>query len=453
MQSAAGTLSRMGLPSKEGSIHLFLSIKLMDNTPTRQKPNLTFFALSILILFTGFLGGIYFDRQILTQFVPPSNIDSNSNAVFKLMAQAWNTIQTNYVDRSAVQPTELAYGAISGMVDALGDTGHSRFLSPQMLQEENNQTKGQFDGIGVEIETKNGQITIVTPLDSSPAQKAGLKPGDIISKVNGTDISGLPPDQVVKLILGPAGTTVQLTILDSATGQSRQVTLTRAHITIQNVTWQTVPGTTIADIRIAAFSQGVSADLEKVLAQVKAQNLTGVILDLRNDPGGLLDEAIGVSSQFIQGGDVLLEKDAKGNITHVPVRSNGPVTSLPMVVLINQGSASAAEIVAGALKDANRANLVGETTFGTGTVLNQFNLSDGSALLLATQEWLTPSGQTIWHKGINPDTQVQLSVDTNLLTPEALKSLDLTKLQSSGDKQLLQALNQLLHVSTPAPAG
>lgn len=409
--------------------------------------------LILAILCAGFLGGILFDRQVLNEFIPPSNVTSNADSYFKLMAQAWNSIQSNYVDRSAVQPTELAYGAISGMVDSLGDTGHSRFLSPQMVQEENNQTKGEFDGIGIEIESKNGQIIIVSPLDGSPAQKAGLKAGEIISKVNGSDISGLPVDQVVQKILGIAGTQVQLTIQDPVTGVTRQVTLTRAHITIQNVTWQQIPGTSVADIRIAAFSQGVSADLEKALAQVQQDKLTGIILDLRDDPGGLLDEAIGVSSQFINSGDVLLEKDAKGNISHVPVRSQGLVTNLPMVVLINQGTASAAEIVAGSLQDAHRAALVGETTFGTGTVLNQFPLSDGSALLLATQEWLTPSGQTIWHKGITPLTVVQLPAETSPLTPGALKELNITELQSSGDTQLLQALNLLNHVSNPNNGG
>ncbi len=423
------------------------------DTQQSKHTNFALTALVLVVLCAGFFGGILFDRQVLNSFIPPSNVTSNADNYFKLMAQAWNTIQASYVDRSAVQSTQLTYGAISGMVDALGDTGHSRFLSPQMVQEENNQTKGEFDGIGVEIETKNGQIVIVTPLDGSPALKAGLKAGDIIAQVNGVDISGLPVDQVVQKILGPAGTQVQLTIQDPKTGDQRQVTLTRARITIQNVTWQQIPSTTIADIRIAGFSQGVSSDLEKVLAQVQQENITGIILDMRDDPGGLLDEAIGVSSQFLKSGDVLLEKDAKGNITHVPVRSQGPVNSLPMVVLINQGTASAAEIVAGSLQDAHRATLVGETTFGTGTVLNQFPLSDGSALLLATQEWLTPSGQTIWHKGITPQTVVQLPASTNPLTPESLKALNISQLQSSGDTQLLQALNLLNHVSINGSGG
>ncbi len=424
----------------------------MNNNQSKIS-SLAFIGVILIVLGTGFLGGILFDRQVLTVYVPPSNVAPSANDYFKLMAQAWNTIQSDYVDRSAVQPTELAYGAISGMVNALGDTGHSRFLSPQMIQQENNQTKGEFEGIGVEIESKNGQIVIVTPLDGSPAQKAGLKAGDIISKVNGTDISGLPVDQVVQKILGAAGTQVQLTIQNPTTGATRDLTLTRARITIQNVTWQQIPGTTIADIRIAAFSQGVSGNLEKVLAQVKQDNITGIILDLRDDPGGLLDEAIGVSSQFLNSGDVLLEKDAAGNITHVPVRPNGSITSLPMVVLVNQGTASAAEIVAGSLQDAHRATLLGVTTYGTGTVLNQFPLSDGSALLLATEEWLTPTGQTIWHKGITPQTVVQLPANTSLLTPDDLKALNLTQFQSSSDTQLLQALDLLNHVSSPTGGG
>ena len=224
-------------------------------------------------------------------------------------------------------------------------------------------------------------------MDGSPAQKAGLRPSDIILKVDGESVAGLPLDQVVSRILGPAGTSVVLTIMDPDTGRTRDVTIVRAHIKIQNVTWQRLPGTTVAHVRIAAFSQGVTEDLR------------------------------------------------------------GALEDIPLVVLINGGTASAAEIVAGALQDAQRATLVGETTFGTGTVLNEFRLSDGSALLLATEEWLTPGGRVIWHQGISPDKMVSLSSGVAPLLPEAEREMTAAQLQASEDAQLLQALELLKQLS------
>ena len=203
------------------------------------------------------------------------------------------------------------------------------------------------------------------------------------------------------------------------------------------------PGTPFADLRVAAFGAGVAKEVRGALQQIEAAKLKGILLDLRNNPGGELAEAVGVASQFLSGGDVLLEKDAKGGISHDAVRQRGPATALPLVVLINEGTASGAEIVAGALQDARRAPLLGETTFGTGTVLENFPLSDGSALLLAVREWLTPAGRTIWHKGIVPDTRVPLSVDAELVTPDTLKGMTREELAATTDAQVKKAMDTL----------
>jgi carboxyl-terminal processing protease len=397
----------------------------------------------LLFLGVGLAGGIVLDRQVLAEYVPPDNVPTDATASFQLMAEAWNIIHQSYVDRPAVQGQALTYGAIDGMVGALGDTGHSRFLSPEMVQAQHDFTTGQFEGIGAYVEMKDGHVVIVAPMDGSPAQQAGLQPGDVILKVDGENVAGLPIDQVVGRILGPAGTSVTLTILTPDTGQTRDVTLVRAHIELQNVFWQQLPGTQIAHVRIVAFSQGVTEDLKKALGEIEQQGLTGIILDLRSNPGGLLSEAVGTASQFLEGGNVLLEKDAQGEITPVPVLEGGLAPDLPLVVLIDPGTASAAEIVSGALQDAGRARLVGETTFGTGTVLNQFTLSDGSALLLATEEWLTPEGRLIWHQGIAPDVQASLPQGTSPLLPEAESGMTLEQVQNSGDAQLLRALELL----------
>lgn len=377
--------------------------------------------------------GMLFDRWVLMAFVPS---DAISN--FHLMAEAWNTIERYYVDRPAVNPQKMTYGAISGMVDALGDTGHSVFLSPDMVKQLRGEEKGRLRGVGIEISVKNGQLVIVAPFDNSPAQRAGLRPGDIILSVDGRDVARMSISQVVSNISGPVGTKVELGILSPKTHHVRDVTLVRALVQIQDVTWQPIPGTQIADIHIAGFDDDMSRGLVKALAEIKQQQMRGLILDLRNNPGGELDQAVLVASQFLAGGNVLLIKNARGEITPIPVKPGGMATNLPMAVIINHGSASAAEILAGALKDAHRAELIGETTFGTGTVLNEFPLSGGSAILLAIEEWLTPDGNSFWHKGIAPEMQV--TNDTMPLVPAAIQGMSASELQASGDDQLLAAL-------------
>ncbi len=401
--------------------------------PSARMPRPAFLMVFCLVLGMGM--GVFFDRWVLLAFVP-----SNAASDFRLMAQAWNTIERYYVDRAAVQPTALTYGAISGMVDALGDTGHSVFLSPEMVKQLRVTESGQLKGIGVQIDLRQGHVVIVAPIDNSPAQHAGLHSGDIIMSVDGRDIAGLPLSQVVARVTGPVGTAVKLAVLDPQTHLVRNVTLIRAAIKIKNVTWQQLPGTKVADLRIAGFNDGVADDLRRALVEIQRQRLQGLILDLRNNPGGVLDEAVVVTSQFLTRGNVLLVKDAQGKITPVPVKPGGLATHIPMAVLINGGSASASEIVAGALRDAHRVELIGETTFGTGTVLNEFPLIGGSALMLAIQEWLTPDGHSFWHEGIPPQIKVTLPPDANPLVPEAERDMTAVELQSCDDKQLLRAL-------------
>ncbi|MDA8163602.1 MAG: S41 family peptidase, partial [Desulfobacteraceae bacterium] len=328
---------------------------------------------------------------------------------YSLMSQAWDTIENHYMDRSAVKPLPATYGAIQGMVASLGDTGHSTFLSPEMVKELKITVHGELKGIGIKIQSRQGHVVIVAPIDGSPAQRAGLRSGDIILKVSGQDITGWPITKVEQQISGPPGTKVTLSVLSPRTGHIREVTVTRATIKLHNVTWRRLPGTDMVHLRISSFDGGVAEDFAKALVEIRKQKVGGIILDLRNNPGGVLDEGVRVASQFLHGGNVLLVKNAKGHIHPVAVKPGGMMTDVPMVVLVNLGTASASEIVAGALRDRHRAPLVGETTFGTGTVLGEFRLADGSALLLAVEEWLTPDGHSFWHKGITPKYQVARS--------------------------------------------
>ena len=309
-----------------------------------------------------------------------------------------------------------------------------------MVQDENSLERGEFAGIGAELQVKNKQLIIVAPMDGSPAQKAGIRPGDVIKKVDAHSVEGLPLPQVVGKIKGPAGTRVSLTIMSPSTGLERTIEIIRAKIKIRSITWLKLPGTDLAHVRIAVFSNGTSKAMETALAEIERSGVKGLILDLRNDPGGLLDMAVGVESQFLQDGDALLEKDAHGKVRPVSLDGGVKKCNLPLVVLINEGTASAAEIVAGALQDAMRATLLGETTFGTGTVLKTIPLSDGSAVQLAFLEWLTPKGRTIWHKGITPDITVSLSEGASPLLPEAERNITPEDLNTSKDTQLLRAI-------------
>ena len=403
-------------------------------------------ALLLILLAAIFVGGILFDRTILRGGLIRSNGEGLNAA---LLDEARGIIQQHYVDQDSATDERLQNGALAGMVDILGDIGHSRFMTPQMVEEQHNYTAGEFEGIGAYVEMRDGFVTVVTPIDNSPAQAAGVHPGFIVLEVDGQDMAGLTLQEVVDRILGPAGSEVTITFFNPETGEDVVLTIERARIELQNVTWTMLPGTTIAYARVAGFSQNVGDELGAAVDAAEAQGATGIIFDLRNNPGGLLHEAVAVAGQFLPPQSVVvLRQDAQGEVKEERVPNNAEPTTLPVVVLINEGSASASEIVSGALQDAARATLVGETTFGTGTVLNEFPLSDGSAILLATEQWLTPDGRVIWRKGIVPDETVELNGPVRLLTPETADELTADELTATEDLQLLRAL-EILQSNTP----
>ncbi|HVX29229.1 MAG TPA: S41 family peptidase [Nitrolancea sp.] len=370
---------------------------------------------------------------------------------FEIFWQAWDLVRKNYVDQKAIDDKTLTYGAIQGMINALGDSGHSRFLTPEDLRDEQQSLSGQLEGIGAEVSMRDGQAVIVAPIAGSPAQKAGVMAGDVILKVDGNDVSGKSLDDIVNIIRGPAGTSVTITVIHEGQTAQTDITIVRAKINVPSVTWAMLPGTTTAHILVSQFASNATAGLVSAINDAKDKGATSIVLDLRNNPGGLLDEAIGVTSQFVKQGNVLLVQDAQGKRTPVTVRSGGNGLDIPMVVLVNNGTASAAEIVAGALQDHQRAKVIGVTTFGTGTVLSTYHLSDGSAILLGTEQWLTPDGRQIWHNGIKPDIDVELPTGATPLTPDQESNMTADQLQQSQDAQLLRALQELNNPSTPAP--
>ncbi|HKF37672.1 MAG TPA: S41 family peptidase [Ktedonobacteraceae bacterium] len=398
------------------------------------------------LMLIAFLGGWFGHQAFTNTTFNPSNL---SKSYANLFQQAWNIVDQNYVDRKAINYQQMSYQAINAMLNVLHDTGHTRFLTPQDVQAEHQQLSGTLIGIGVYLrqDSTTKQLIITSTIPGAPAAKAGLKSGDIIIAVNGANVAGKDLNTVSSLIQGPAGTNVSLTVKRPSTNQTPTFTMKRQQITVPSVTMHYIADAHIAHIQITQFSDGASTQLKDALSQAKRMGAKEIILDLRDNPGGYLQEAINVASQFIRKGNVLLEQDSTGQRTPVPVNGQPIDTAIPIVVLVNNNTASAAEIVSGALQDNHRATIIGTKTFGTGTVLQEFDLSDGSAVLLGTSEWLTPDGQFIRGNGILPNRgfDVPLSPNVSPLTPdeENQGNMTLQQILHSGDAQLVKAIEYL----------
>jgi carboxyl-terminal processing protease len=404
--------------------------------------------LSAIVIFTlGFAGGWLGHTSLTRDLLPPASAQQYAPLIW----QAWSDIDAYYVDKNAIDHQKMTYAAIEALVASLGDTGHSRFLTPEEVQQEHQQLSGNFVGIGVFLQADpTGQyFQISATIPDSPAEKASLKPGDVIIAVNGKSVKGNSLDQLHDLITGPEGTSLTLTIQRPGQNQPFDVKLTRAQIQEPIVTSYYFPESHIAHIMIMQFADNTDALLRQALTNLKKQGMQKIILDLRDNPGGYLEQAIEVASEFIPAGNgrnVVLIKNSNGSIEPEPVRSGGLATDLPLVVLVNNNTASAAEIVTGAIKDNHRGIIMGEHTFGTGTVLREIPLPGGSALLLGIQEFLTPSGKFIREGGILPDTQVAMpNASTPENTPLIEKESNQTAAQAlqSNDTQFIAAYHYL----------
>lgn len=416
------------------------SFRSQRQTRTSVGKAIVVVVLVLLAFAGGWLGNQYYTNGVFT----PS---SQSQKYDQLFQQAWSIIDQNYVDRKDVNYKNMSYSAIQAMINTLHDKDHTRFLTPQEVQSENQQLSGSYTGIGIYLsqDAKTGQLIITSPIPNSPADKAGIKPNDILIAVNGTNVTGKSVSDVSNLIEGKAGTPVQITIQRPGTNQTLTFHIVREVIAVPNVEWYYIPQDHIADIQLLQFADGVSSQLKDALTKAKSMGAKKIILDLRDNPGGYLNEAVDTASYFIKSGNVLLEQDSKGQRTPIPVNGNTIDTSDPMVVLVNGNTASAAEIVTGALEDNKRAEIIGTKTFGTGTVLQQFNLSDGSAILVGVQEWLTPDGQFIRQNGITPQMVVTLNTSIQPLTPTVESDNHMSEQQvlNSGDAQLIAAIKYL----------
>jgi carboxyl-terminal processing protease len=261
-------------------------------------------------------------------------------ASIDLVVQANNLIQQNYVDKAAIDPQKMAYAAIRAMLETLGDRGHTQFLTEAERKFQQDALAGRFGGIGAEIAMQGERPVIVTPIDGTPAQRAGIRPGDVLLSVEDEDTARLALDQVILKVRGPRGTPVRLTIQHAGDDTPVELTIVREEIALRNVTSRYFEDEGILHIRLSQFSSGATTQIRQFIADARDRGLRGVVMDVRNNPGGLLEQAINVTSEFLADGNVLLERDRDGNRKPYPVRKGGTASDVPLVVLVNHGSAS-----------------------------------------------------------------------------------------------------------------
>jgi carboxyl-terminal processing protease len=395
-------------------------VHIFENIPTEERVKKVLIyglgiLLALIVLGGAFSGGFLVGHSLpqaaalsLPSSAAQSITPASQQALFKPFWAVWDIVHNQYVDQP-VDNTALMRGAISGMLAALGDQ-HTSYMDPATWKAANSELAGSFEGIGAYVDTTGDYLTITSPMDGSPAQKAGLKAGDQIIAVDGKDVTGVAPETVRSKVIGPAGTQVKLTIKREGVAQSFDVTVTREKITVPSVEHKMLANN-IAYVKINDFGATTGAELKTALQDLMPQKPKGLILDLRNDGGGYLTAAVDVGSQFIKQGDVILyEKFGDGSRnTHVS-QGGGLALDIPMVVLINKGTASASELISGALQDYGRAKLVGEQSYGKGTVQNWIPLSgEQGGVRVTIARWLTPKDRSIDKVGLTPDFVVPLT--------------------------------------------
>lgn len=338
---------------------------------------------------------------------PPNNL----NIDFKLFWNVWDLLSRSYLDKSALDSQKLFYGAISGMVAAVGDP-YTVFLPPKEQKSSQEELNGSFEGVGIQLGfNKEKRLIVIAPLDGTPAQKAGIKPEDLIIKIGDQDTANTTLPEAVNLIRGPKGTKIDLTIFREGESDSRVFTLTRDSIIVKsvNVSFKnTAGGKKVAVIKLSRFGERTEDEWNGTVNDLLAADSSAAVLDLRNNPGGFLEGAVFIASEFLDDGAVVLQENSKGERSAFKVSRKGKLINMPLVVLINKGSASASEIVAGALQDRKRARLVGEKSFGKGTIQEAEDLTGGTGIHITVAKWLTPNGRWVNETGgLEPDVKVE----------------------------------------------
>ncbi len=385
----------------------------------------------IIALAVGFTGGFYFKgtrieapvlRDLINREVgQPEKVD------FSTFWDVWNLLNTRYVDKDDFNTQDLVYGAINGLVGAVGDP-YTVFLEPKESEEFAQQIKGSFSGVGIEIGLRDNVLTVIAPIKDTPAARAGLLAGDKIIKIDDKSTEGMKLNEAVQLIKGKRGTEVVLTIARKG-AENKEVPIVRDNIKIPTISWELLDDNT-AYLELFVFNRNVDSEFKKAAEEIVKSNADRIILDLRNNPGGLLDSAINIASYFL-GADqiVTIEKFGDGTENIFRTRPNGQLKDYPVIILINKGSASASEILAGALNDNRGVTLVGETSFGKGSVQEIAELAKKASLKITIAKWLTPNGISINDNGIEPDIRVEISGEDieNSRDPQLDKARELIK--------------------------
>jgi carboxyl-terminal processing protease len=384
--------------------------------------------LTVCLIIACFLVGYFLgSRQYQIQFESFRNIKisrevppDKSVLDFSLFWQVWDTVEAKYFDKNKIVPAEMVYGAIKGMVESLGDP-YTVFLTPTENKVVNEDLNGSFEGIGIQIGFKGTQLAVMAPLPNSPAEKAGIKPGDFIigikdeSKKIDHGTTGLSLNQAVEEIRGPRGSKVTLTLLREGVTEPLVIELTRAKLDVPSLILNYVGDNgKYTHLELLKFGAETTGEWKKAVDEIiKKKEVAGIILDIRNNPGGYLQGAIDIAAEFMKVGSVaVIEEKSNGIRNEFKTERIGLLSNTKVVVLINGGSASASEILAGALRDGKNIKLIGEKTFGKGTIQEPDELPGGAGIHITTAKWLTPSGYWVNEKGLEPDFKVEDNVET-----------------------------------------
>lgn len=356
---------------------------------------------------------------------PPKQI----NVDFKLFWDTWDLLYRSYLNKKTIDPNKLFYGAISGMVSALGDP-YTVFLPPDQQKFTKDELNGSFEGVGIQLGfNKDKRLVVIAPLSGTPAQKAGIKPGDQIIKIDDKDTTNMALPEAVNLIRGAKGTQITLTIFREGDTDTKSFILKRDTIIVKSVEVfykETKSGKKVAVVKLSRFGERTEDEWKSGVSDLISANSQAVVLDLRNNPGGFLEGAVFIGSEFLDGGDVVLQENSEGIKTPFKVVRQGKLTSIPMVALINKGSASASEIVAGALQDRKRGQLVGEQSFGKGTIQEAQDLAGGTGIHITVAKWLTPNGRWVNDtQGLDPDVKIDMDKEDATIDPQMDKAVEL----------------------------
>jgi len=374
----------------------------------------TIIALCAIVILSGGLGYRFGQARVINPKAPFSSVEILhkepqvlTSVDFGQFWEVWNKLSQNYMDKTVVDPQKMVYGAISGMVGSLDDP-YTVFLTPEQNRDTKEELGGSFEGIGAQLGFKDKQLIVIAPLKGTPAEQAGVLSGDAILRIDNKDTAGVTLPEAVSKIRGPKGTKVKLTIAHVKEEKPIDLEITRETIIVKSVEWEKkeAKGKSIALIKLSRFGDSTNLEWDNVVSEIKRVNISRIILDLRNDPGGYLSGAVYIANEFLPSGTIVIQESGNGQKTVQNVSRKGKFISEKVIVLINKGSASASEIVAGALQNSKRGLLVGETSFGKGTVQEVLDLEKGAGLHITTAKWLLPSGRWIDKVGLKPDIEV-----------------------------------------------